>query len=77
MDTTERAIVEHLAKNHLVRTKDLIALLLERYFKEADVQEALKALEKACHISRIRPLGEENLALTKLGLQEAAKKNMF
>ena len=72
MDTAQLAIVEHLAKNHLVRTKELYSYLLSKHFKELDVTEALTALEKTGHISRITPMGDENLALTKTGLRAAA-----
>ncbi|MBI4017388.1 MAG: hypothetical protein HY366_00390 [Candidatus Aenigmarchaeota archaeon] len=74
MDTAELAILEHLSKNHLVRTKDMFSVLLERHFKDVDITEALRALERTGHVTRLKPFGDENLALTKAGLREAANR---
>lgn len=77
VDTAELAIVEYLAKNHLVRTKHMHEVLLARHFKEEDVKEALVALEKTGRVTRIKFFGEENLALTKAGMREAASKRLL
>ncbi|QQG39537.1 MAG: hypothetical protein HYS81_04115 [Candidatus Aenigmatarchaeota archaeon] len=74
MDSAELAIVENLAKNHLVYTKAVRSALLERHFNEKDVEEALVSLERSGMLSRIKLFGEENLALTKTGLRAASQK---